>query len=233
MNYTVRIVNGKPVVFGIAGKEDNGAPVYVFEEEEAFEAALAEGMIPVGSIVIKTYDAVEMAGGPFDAELSNESENAPQNKAVKEAVDRLDQSIADALALRASLTGFGFAKICPANLLDATEDSGMVLGAFEKNAAVAGSLADVIAKRELKIKTLTFDVTTQRDSAGIWMGEKDLRGVPGFPDNYVSIIPQRALQDSWSNKIAIFCVVGTVFRVNSLSDTNEQRHTCVVDVLYR
>lgn len=93
MNYIVKIVGGKPVVFGTSGKEDNGASVYVFEEEEAFDAALAEGMIPVGSIVIKTYDAVEMAGGPFDAELSDESENAPQNKVVKAAIDEIMQPI--------------------------------------------------------------------------------------------------------------------------------------------
>lgn len=180
MNYTVRIVNGKPVVFGIAGKKDNGAPVYVFEEEEAFEAALAEGMIPVGSIVIKTYDAVEMAGGPFDAELSNESENAPQNKAVKEAVDRLDQSIADALALRASLTGFGFAKICPVETTDVTEAGGVVLGGFEKNAAIMGSLANKIQKNE-------------RDSAKL-NGDNTFTGVNVFSDNCPQFSNQSRLE---------------------------------------
>ena len=140
----VKIVGGKPVIFGEAGGDDGDAPVYIFEEEEAFDAALAGGLIPVGALIVKTYDEIEMAGGPFDDALSDESENAVQNKIIAAEVERLDQSIADALALRASLTGFGPGKVCPVGLTDATEANGLLLGAFEKNPAFNGSLAQGI-----------------------------------------------------------------------------------------
>ena len=142
-NFVVKVVDGKPVIFGSAGK-DTGVPCYVFEDEEAYDAAMAEGLIPVGSLIFKTYDAAEMAGGPFDTELLD-SDNAVQNRVVKAAIDRIDQSIAEALALRASLTGFGLAKICPVDVTDVTEADGLLLGAFEKNPAVKGTLANLIS----------------------------------------------------------------------------------------
>lgn len=154
-NYIVKIENGKPVIYGDVGNEDDGtAPVYIFETEEAYDAAVADGLIPVGSLVVKTYDAVEMAGGPFDAALSTESENAVQNKIIAAQVARLDQAIADAVALRASLTGFGMGKITPVDVTDITEADGRVLGGFEKNPAVAGSLAYGIANKTIKIDEL-------------------------------------------------------------------------------
>lgn len=164
-NYIVKIENGKPVIYGDVGNEDDGtAPVYIFETKEAYDAATEEGLVPVGALVVKTYDAIEMAGGPFDAEISDESENAPQNKAVAAAVEALDSAIADAIALRASLTGFGMSKICPVDLTDVTEANGIVLGGFEKNAAVAGSLANKIENKSIKASCL---VRARKDAAGI------------------------------------------------------------------
>ena len=156
-NFVVKVVDGKPVIFGSAGK-DTGVPCYVFEDEEAYDAAMAEGLVPVGSLIFKTYDGAEMAGGPFDTELGD-SDNAVQNRVVKAAIDRIDQSIAEALALRASLTGFGLAKICPLDLTDVTEDNGMVLGAVEKNASVSGSLANEINATKLKINDILFFIS--------------------------------------------------------------------------
>ena len=144
-NFVVKVVDGKPVIFGSAGK-DTGVPCYVFEDEEAYDAAMAEGLVPVGSLIFKTYDGAEMAGGPFDTELGD-SDNAVQNRVVKAAIDRIDQSIAEALALRASLTGFGLAKICPLDLTDVTEDNGMVLGAVEKNASIEGTISNIFSNR--------------------------------------------------------------------------------------
>lgn len=129
-NCIVKIINGVPTVFGEAGKDDMDSLVYIFEEEEAFDAALAAGLIPVGTLIVKTYDEVEMAGGPFDDALSTESENAPQNKVV-----------ANALSVKSSLTEYGMSKICPVETNDATESNGLVLGAVEKNALVEGTLA--------------------------------------------------------------------------------------------
>lgn len=141
-NYIVKIEDGKPIIYGDVGDENDGtAPTYIFETEESYDAALADGLIPVGALIVKTYDAVEMAGGPFDAALSEESENAVQNKIIAAQVARLDEAIADAVALRASLTGFGMGKITPVDVTDITQDDGTVCGGFEKNPAVVGSLA--------------------------------------------------------------------------------------------
>ena len=150
-NFVVKVVDGKPVIFGSAGK-DTGVPCYVFEDEEAYDAAMAEGLNPVGSLIFKTYDGAEMAGGPFDTELGD-SDNAVQNRVVKAAIDRIDQSIAEALALRASLIGFGLAKICPIDVVNITEANGILCGGFEKNSAVEGSLANKISIVDSKFET--------------------------------------------------------------------------------
>lgn len=88
-NCIVKIINGVPVVFGETGKDNMDSLVYIFEEEEAFNAALDAGMIPVGTLIVKTYDEVEMAGGPFDDALSDVSENAVQNKVIKKQFDEI------------------------------------------------------------------------------------------------------------------------------------------------
>lgn len=76
-------------MFGETGKDNMDSLVYIFEEEEAFNAALDAGMIPVGTLIVKTYDEVEMAGGPFDDALSDVSENAVQNKVIKKQFDEI------------------------------------------------------------------------------------------------------------------------------------------------
>lgn len=87
-NCIVKIINGVPTVFGEAGKDDMDSLVYIFEEEETFNAALDAGLIPVGTLIVKTYDEVEMAGGPFDDALSDESENAVQNKVLTKELEK-------------------------------------------------------------------------------------------------------------------------------------------------
>lgn len=146
-NCIVKIINGVPEVFGQAGKDDKDSLVYIFEEEAAFNAAMDAGMIPVGTLIVKTYDEVEMAGGPFDDALSTESENAPQNKVVT-----------NALSVKSSLTEYGMSKICPVETTDVTENNGLVLGASEKNPSVLGSLSNQI-KETKKWKTLCEGVS--------------------------------------------------------------------------
>lgn len=140
-NCIVKIINGRPVVFGEAGKDEKDALVYIFEEEEAFNAALDAGMIPVGTLIVKTYDEVEMAGGPFDDALSDVSENAVQNKVIT-----------NALSKKSSLGEYGMSKICPVDTTDVTEtDSGLVLGAIEKNASVEGTIASEVEKLKTEL----------------------------------------------------------------------------------
>ena len=139
-------------------------------------------MIPVGALVVKTYDTVEMAGGPFDNALSPESENAVQNKVIETEVKKLDKAISDAVALRASLTGFGMGKICPTDLVDATEDNGLVLGAKEKNASVSGSLANQIETLDsLVLKKLANPPGNDANLAvtsGIYVTNGDTTNIP-------------------------------------------------------
>ena len=85
----------------------------------------------------------------IDDFLSTVSSNAVQNRIVTAALNRIEelanqnkQIIEETKALRATLTEFGMGKICPTDLVDATEDNGLVLGAKEKNASVSGSLAN-------------------------------------------------------------------------------------------
>ncbi len=61
MNYIVKTINGKPVKFGVS--YEGSAPVYVFQEKADFDAAVAANTIPVGALIVKTYDAIETAGG--------------------------------------------------------------------------------------------------------------------------------------------------------------------------
>lgn len=84
--------------------------------------------------------------GQADSELSLESTRPPMNRAVTEALQTIDHDIEQLLGLRASLTGYGFGKICPVNVTDVTRDDGTVCGGFEKNPAMVGSLAYGIAQ---------------------------------------------------------------------------------------
>lgn len=153
MRGIAKVINGEIQLFATEGEQNEGAPVYVFETKEDFDAAVAGNLIPIGAIIVKTYDGAEMAGGPFDGELSEESDNAVQNKVLAAKMAQLDQAIADVLALRAGLETFGLSKICPVGTTDATEDNGMVLGAREKNAALEGTLAHAISNTdEVKVK---------------------------------------------------------------------------------
>lgn len=82
---------------------------------------------------------------PVDDFLSLISSNAVQNRIVTAALERLEQLENETRALRASLEQFGLAKICPVDVTDVTEADGLLLGAFEKNPAVKGTLANLIS----------------------------------------------------------------------------------------
>lgn len=88
----------------------------------------------------------------FDDYLSLYSSNAPQNRIVTAMLNQIKalaeqnaQLIEDVKELRASVNSFGLAKVCPVSVTNVTEDNGMVLGGWEKNESVAGSLANRIA----------------------------------------------------------------------------------------
>lgn len=96
--------------------------------------------------------------GQADDKLSLESRRPPTNRAVTEALQVIDHDIEQLLELRASLTGYGFGKICPVNVTDVTQDDGTVCGGFEKNPAMVGSLAYVSAQIEKEVNCVSIDV---------------------------------------------------------------------------
>lgn len=111
-----------------------------------------------------------------DAKLSATSENPVQNKVVKTVIDNLDQAIADAKALRASLEAYGMVKLTESSAV--TDSTGLALAATEKNATITGTLANQLSRLNtdsLKISDVvndfTSDAVTQPLSAnrGKWL----------------------------------------------------------------
>lgn len=89
----------------------------------------------------------------IDDYLSLISSNAVQNRIITAALNQIKQLaeqnaqlIEDVKGLRASVNAFGLAKVCPVNVTDVTEDNGTVLGGWEKNTGVSGTLAYRIAQ---------------------------------------------------------------------------------------
>lgn len=82
--------------------------------------------------------------GQIDSKPSLESKRPLENRAITEALQKIDRDIEQLLQLRASLAGYGFSKICPTEITTVTEDEGLVLGAKEKNPAVKGTLAHLL-----------------------------------------------------------------------------------------
>lgn len=200
---------------------EKGVPVFVFDTKEEYDQHAPT--LPEPCVVI-TLDDIDTGGFEFDSAIDPESENAVQNKVIASALE--------ALRDKATFDRLGMVRFTDATTVT-DRNSGYALSAIEKNASLEGTIANEIEREKLKVKTLQFSVTTQQDSAGVWFGEIELRNVQGFPDNYISIIPQCAVQDSWSNTLAAFGVTGTVFKINSLKAEIAQSHTCRVDVLYR
>lgn len=79
-----------------------------------------------------------------DTKLSATSENPVQNKVVKTVIDNLDQAIADAKALRASLEAYGMVKLTESSAV--TDSTGLALAATEKNATITGTLANQLSR---------------------------------------------------------------------------------------
>lgn len=115
--------------------------------KEEVEEAIQAGEIEEGEFVSITDDYEEGSGGGgniiVDDELSEESENPVQNKVIAEKIAELNQAIEDAKALRASLEAYGMVKL--SNSSAVTENVGLALPASEKNASIAGTLANQIS----------------------------------------------------------------------------------------
>lgn len=76
----------------------------------------------------------------------------PDTGEVKRKIRELEEMDRKITEMRASLEAFGMSGICPAGLTDVTEDNGMVLGAFEKNASIEGSISNEIKENTENIQ---------------------------------------------------------------------------------
>lgn len=104
----------------------------------------------------------------FDDYLSLYSSNAPQNRIVTAMLNQINalaeqnaQLIEDIKELRARTDAWGLSKICQVDVTDITEDNGMVLGGWEKNASKAGTLARRIEENRQKLDNYVKTVYVQ------------------------------------------------------------------------
>lgn len=128
--------------------------------------------------------------GQADSELSLESTRPPMNRAVTEALQVIDHDIEQLLGLRASLSGYGFGKICPVGVTDVTQTEGLVCGGFEKNPNMEGSLAYVAAQIEEKRNEVSTVLNSESHDFNDYKPEK----VNKFKCFYVS-----GTGSEWSN----------------------------------
>lgn len=143
--------------------------------QEELEEQIANGDLEAGDVVYLTGKSAGTNGLLIivDKELNENSVHAIRNSAVTKAVNAANaliaenqRLIAETQALRATLEGFGLGKICPVGVTDVTEDNGMVLGAFEKNASVSGTIGNLISSESGKRKTMLFRHYLQKDEEG-------------------------------------------------------------------
>lgn len=121
--------------------------------QDEMKEQITSGELETGNVVYLTAPAEGVDGFlvKVDKELDEESVHAIRNSVVAKAINDANaliaenqRLIAETQALRATLETFGLSKICPVDVTDVTEANGMVLGAWEKNASVDGSLANGI-----------------------------------------------------------------------------------------
>lgn len=97
--------------------------------------------------------------GKIDSSMSTESKRPLENRIITNALQKIDRDIEQLFQLRASLTGYGFSKICPTEITTVTEDEGLVLGAKEKNPALEGTMANETEK--LKAKKINLNILSE------------------------------------------------------------------------
>lgn len=135
--------------------------------QEEMDEQLASGDLEPGSVVFLTGEAEGTNGLAIivDKELNENSVHAIRNSAVAKAINAANaliaenqRLIAETQALRATLDSFGLSKICPVDVTDVTEANGMVLGAWEKNASLEGTLGNKIKLLENQSKWNLVDI---------------------------------------------------------------------------
>lgn len=144
-----------------------GTPLDFMGTLKELQEGIASGEITEGMIgyIEGTPDNPEDPDHPnsmlihIDDYLSLISSNAVQNKIItaelnliKELVEQNKQLIEETKALRSSVEAFGLSKICPIGVTDVAEANSMVLGAWEKNASVNGSISNIFSNKVSELR---------------------------------------------------------------------------------
>lgn len=144
-----------------------GTPLDFMGTLKELQEGIASGEITEGMIgyIEGTPDNPEDPDHPnsmlihIDDHLSLVSSNVVQNRIItaelnliKKLVEQNKQLIEETKALRASVEEFGLSKICPVGVTDVTENNGMVLGAWEKNASVNGTISNIFSNKVSELR---------------------------------------------------------------------------------
>lgn len=212
--------------------------------QEEMDDQLASGDLEPGSVVYLTGEAEGTNGLAIivDKELNENSVHAIRNSAVTKAINAANaliaenqRLIAETQALRATLESFGLSKICPVDVTDVTEANGMVLGAFEKNASVEGSLANNIIKSTINTHFIRIEVNCSGTNDNVYVSDA-LYEVPDVVLNgYITSIVERAWpRDTWRN--ANVSILQTQIEQNKLRvvvcSKENARYEIMIRVLY-
>lgn len=212
--------------------------------QEEMDEQLASGDLEPGSVVFLTGEAEGTNGLAIivDKELNENSVHAIRNSAVAKVINAANaliaenqRLIAEAQALRATLDSFGLSKICPVDVTDVTEANGMVLGAWEKNASVEGSLANNIIKSTINTHFIRIEANCSGTNDNVYVSDA-LYEIPDVVLNgYITSIVERAWPlDTWRN--ANVSILQTQIEQNKLrvavcSEENA-RYEIAIRVLY-
>lgn len=212
--------------------------------QEEMDEQLASGDLEPGSVVFLTGEAEGTNGLAIivDKELNENSVHAIRNSAVAKAINAANaliaenqRLIAETQALRATLESFGLSKICPVDVTDVTEANGMVLGAWEKNASVEGSLANNIIKSTINTHFIRIEANCSGVNDNVYVSDA-LYEIPDVVLNgYITSIVERAWPlDTWRN--ANVSILQTQIEQNKLRvavcSKENARYEIAIRVLY-
>lgn len=212
--------------------------------QEEMDEQLASGDLEPGSVVFLTGEAEGTNGLAIivDKELNENSVHAIRNSAVAKAINAANaliaenqRLIAETQALRATLDSFGLSKICPVDVTDVTEANGMVLGAWEKNASVEGSLANNIIKSTINTHFIRIEANCSGTNDNVYVSDA-LYEIPDVVLNgYITSIVERAWPlDTWRN--ANVSILQTQIEQNKLRvavcSKENARYEIAIRVLY-
>lgn len=124
--------------------------------------------------------------GQIDSEPSLESRSPLENRVITGKFQEIDYDI-EQISQKASTEDYGLSKICPVVTTDVTSPAGLVLGAFEKNESITGSMAYNTKLAQEKANSFDVVVSPVVNACGVSFFNAQLfkTGKLGFCDLYI------------------------------------------------